>query len=93
MYYNVTLCGYNERETREFFTIGTLVLYATIDYATEFADSVAKQMEPISWVLVRAHDCDGMSIDIVSEHGVTVTSYEFGPYNPLVVYHGDECHE
>ena len=90
--YDVTLCGFKELETREFFTIGTLASGCCKSDATEFAASVAEQVHPVAWVLTRAHDCDGISVDITNGHGTTVTSYELDPYRPLVVYHGDECH-
>ena len=91
--YHVRLMGFHELETRSFFTIGTLAVDCEYDDVTEFAEVCARQLEDVVWILVRAHDCDGIAVDVCDEHGDVVLSWELIPGRPLVVYAGDECHE
>lgn len=91
--YHVRLMGFHELETRSFFSIGALATDCEHTDAIEFAEICARQLEDVAWVLCRAHDCNGITVDVYDEHGDVVLSWELIPGRPLVLYTGDECHE
>ena len=91
--YVVKLMGFRELETRAFCPIGTLGEFHEYEDADEFASECSNELAPVEWVLCRAHNIDGITIDVCNVHGDVEVSYEYIPGRPMTAYYGDECHE
>ena len=68
--YNVLISAIHEREDREFSPIGTVAEGCCKSDATEFAKLTANELDHVTWILCRMHDCDGIAVSVTSERRV-----------------------